>query len=79
MHHLMHVLMVLRCHYCLICHVSYFIQSCLICLDPFSAVDMTVGKHMMQHGVQEMLKGKTRLVVLNSHLHFLAEFDKVSG
>src|SRR4051812_12988092 len=47
-------------------------------LDPFSAVDMTVGKHMFENGVLKMLHYKTRIVVLNSHLHFLKQFDKVT-
>jgi ABC-type multidrug transport system fused ATPase/permease subunit len=43
--------------------------------DPLSAVDVSVGSQMFEQGIAGALRGKTRLVVLNSHLHFLPRFD----
>ncbi len=37
--------------------------------DPISAVDMGVADHIHRHCITGLLKGKTRVVVLNSHLH----------
>jgi ABC-type multidrug transport system fused ATPase/permease subunit len=45
--------------------------------DPFSAVDGATGNWMFHKGVLEGLKGKTRIVLLNSHLHLLSQFDRV--
>jgi ABC-type Mn2+/Zn2+ transport system ATPase subunit len=47
--------------------------------DPFAAVDMSVGAHIFQRAVggQGLLKGKTRIVVLSSHLHLLEQFDHI--
>jgi ABC-type Mn2+/Zn2+ transport system ATPase subunit len=45
--------------------------------DPFSAVDMNVGHHLFDQAVCGMLRDKTRVVVLNSHLHFLPAFDHI--
>jgi hypothetical protein len=45
--------------------------------DPFSAVDGPTGERMFQSGVDGMLKGLTRVVTLNSHLHLLPKFDRV--
>ena len=45
--------------------------------DPFAAVDMTVGAHIFHHALQGMLKDKTRVVVLSSHLHLLEHFDQI--
>jgi ABC-type multidrug transport system fused ATPase/permease subunit len=45
--------------------------------DPFSSVDGLTGNWMFTHGVQEGLRGKIRIVALNSHLHLLKHFDRV--
>jgi ABC-type multidrug transport system fused ATPase/permease subunit len=45
--------------------------------DPFAAVDVGVGRHLFEHAVCGRLAGKTRLIVLNSHLHLLPRFDRV--
>ena len=45
--------------------------------DPFAAVDMSVGSHIFQRALQGMLKDKTRVVVLSSHLHLLEHFDQI--
>lgn len=46
--------------------------------DPLSAVDMEVGDRMFSDGVDgKMLRSKTRLIVMNSHLHLLARCHKV--
>lgn len=45
--------------------------------DPFSAVDMSVGRQMFEQGVVESLEGKTRIITLNSHLHFLKQVDRI--
>ena len=46
--------------------------------DPFSSVDGQTGNQMFHRGVLEGLRGKTRLVALNSHLHLLPHFDRVA-
>ena len=46
--------------------------------DPFSAVDMGVGKHMWEKCVLGVLRNKTRLICLNSHLHFLRQVDAIA-
>ena len=46
--------------------------------DPFSAVDMGVGKHMWEQCVLGVLRNKTRLICLNSHLHFLRQVDAIA-
>jgi hypothetical protein len=38
---------------------------------------MHVGRQMMYNCILGILKGKTRIVILNSHLHFLPLFDKI--
>lgn len=45
--------------------------------DPFAAVDGSTGEHMFRKGVVEALKGKLRVVVMNSHMELLKHFDKV--
>lgn len=45
--------------------------------DPFAAVDGSTGEHMFMHGVVEALKGKLRIVVMNSHMELLKHFDKI--
>ena len=45
--------------------------------DPFSAVDMNVGHHMFESCLKGILKSKTRLLVLSSHLHFLSLVDSI--
>lgn len=45
--------------------------------DPFSSVDGQTGNWMFSQGVLEGLRGKLRLVALNSHLHLLPLFDRV--
>jgi len=45
--------------------------------DPFAAVDMSVGSHIFHHAVQDLLKDKTRIVILSSHLHLLPHFDRI--
>ena len=42
-----------------------------------SAVDVHVGTSMFHESVAGILRGKTRVVVLNSHLHLLKHFDEV--
>merc|ERR1711879_907517 len=45
--------------------------------DPFSAVDSNVGLQMFNRGVSNLLKGKTQLVTMSSHLHLLHQFDRI--
>jgi len=45
--------------------------------DPFAAVDVHVGTSMFFESVAGVLKDKTRVVVLNSHLHLLRHFDEI--
>lgn len=45
--------------------------------DPFSAVDGHTGESMFFNGVVDALKGKLRVVVMNSHMHLIHSFDKV--
>jgi ATP-binding cassette, subfamily C (CFTR/MRP), member 1 len=45
--------------------------------DPFSAVDGATGNWMFHKGVLEGLAGKTRIILLNSHLHLLSQFDRI--
>ena len=45
--------------------------------DPLSAVDMTVGNTMFKKGIFEVAKGKTRVIVMNSHLHLLKLTDLI--
>ena len=44
--------------------------------DPISALDIHVGKHVMEEGVVKLLKGKTRLVATHA-LAYLPYFDSV--
>ena len=44
--------------------------------DPFSSLDIDVGKKIMNNCVIDYLKGKTRIIVTNS-LHFLNLFDRI--
>lgn len=61
--------------------VLYSCRECDLILldDPFSAVDGSTGEQMFQLGVSNegVLKGKTRIVALNSHLNLLPQFDRV--
>ena len=53
-------------------------QSDIILLDdPFSAVDGQTGDHMFQQGIMKGLVSKTTLVVLNSYMHLVNQFDRV--
>lgn len=45
--------------------------------DPLSAVDARVAKRIFEKAMLKLLKRKTRLLVLNSHYHFLKHVDKV--
>jgi len=45
--------------------------------DPFSALDVHVGKHIFEKVLLDMLKDKTRIVCMNSQLHLLKKFDQV--
>jgi hypothetical protein len=36
-----------------------------------------VGQHLFEHSVMGILKEKTRVIVLNSHLHLLSRFDHI--
>jgi len=45
--------------------------------DPFTAVDGATGNWMFNNGVLEGLKCKTRILVLNSHMHLLSACDRV--
>jgi ATP-binding cassette, subfamily C (CFTR/MRP), member 1 len=45
--------------------------------DPLSAVDVHVAQHIFQHTFLDELSNKTRVVVLNSHLHLLRHVDHI--
>ena len=45
--------------------------------DILSAVDMNVGRVMFEEAVMGVLGAKTRILVLNSHLHFLQRCDRI--
>lgn len=45
--------------------------------DPFSAVDRTTGDIMFSRGIVGALSDKLRMVVLNSHMHLIPQFDRV--
>lgn len=53
------------------------ISDIIILDDPFSAVDGSTGNWMFEKGILNGLKGKTRMIILNSHLHLLSKFDRV--
>ena len=38
---------------------------------------MTVGAHIFNHSFKELLRDKTRVIVLSSHLHLLEHFDQI--
>ena len=44
--------------------------------DPFSSLDIDVGKKIMNNCIIDYLNGKTRIIVTNS-LHFLNLFDRI--
>ena len=45
--------------------------------DPFSAVDGSTGNWIFEHGVMGILKGRLRVIALNSHRHLLSRFDRI--
>ena len=45
--------------------------------DCLSAVDINVGNIMFHDGIRSVLDGKTRIMVINSHLHLLKYVDMV--
>ena len=45
--------------------------------DPLAAVDVHVGRALFEQCILEELRGKTRIVVLNSHLHLLRHVDNI--
>ena len=45
--------------------------------DPFSAVDGATGNWIFEHGILGLLRGRLRVVALNSHRHLLSRFDRV--
>lgn len=45
--------------------------------DPFAAVDMVTGDVMFRQGVKGVLSRSTRIVTLNSHMHFLHDVDLI--
>jgi len=45
--------------------------------DPLSAVDGETGNWIFQNGVLDYLKGKLRIIALNSHMHLLKKFDRI--
>jgi ATP-binding cassette subfamily C (CFTR/MRP) protein 1 len=45
--------------------------------DCFSALDAEVGLKVFHTMVLDMMQGRTRVVVLNSHMHLLGQFDRV--
>jgi len=45
--------------------------------DPLSAVDVEVGNIMFHEGVCDVLSNKTRVIVMNSHLHLLQFADEI--
>jgi ABC-type multidrug transport system fused ATPase/permease subunit len=45
--------------------------------DPLSAVDLSVGKHIFENCILGALRNATRIVVMNSHLHLLQNFDSI--
>jgi len=51
--------------------------STIIMDDPFSAVDGETGNWIFEKGIMEYLKGKLRIIALNSHMHLLKNFDRI--
>jgi ABC-type multidrug transport system ATPase subunit len=49
--------------------------------DPLSAVDGNTGQHIFQYAIKDAcadaMRGKLRIVALNSHLHLLSQFSRV--
>lgn len=45
--------------------------------DPLSAVDDNTGNWIFKHGVLDILKSKLRIIVMNSHMHLIRQFDRV--
>ena len=45
--------------------------------DPLSAVDVHVGNKMFSLGIKKLLKNKTVLLVMNSHMHLLKKVDNI--
>lgn len=45
--------------------------------DPLSAVDGETGNWIFEKGILDYLKGKLRIIALNSHMHLLKKFDRI--
>jgi ATP-binding cassette subfamily C (CFTR/MRP) protein 1 len=45
--------------------------------DPFAALDVSVGEHIFSNCIQRVLREKTRIIAMNSHLHLLKHFDRI--
>ena len=60
-----------RCFYRVLTCETFFFD------DPLSAVDVHVAEHIFQRGIVTLLQGKTRVLVMNSHLRLLQQCDTV--
>jgi ATP-binding cassette, subfamily C (CFTR/MRP), member 1 len=59
-----------------IARAMYFGADIILLDDPLSAVDPHVGRHIMDHGICGLLKGKCRILATHQ-LHFLNRCDRV--
>ncbi|TMW58206.1 hypothetical protein Poli38472_011794 [Pythium oligandrum] len=62
-----------------IARAMYRVRHCdfLVMDDPLSALDVHVANAVFADGLNGLAKDKTRLLVLNSHYHFLAAADRI--
>eukprot|EP01084_Bolivina_argentea_P204006 348343_1 len=71
----------MRVAFARIIYKSKFSKQCNIFLldDPLSSVDVYIGKYIFFNGIIKYFKNenKTCLIVMNSHLHLLHNFDEI--
>ncbi|GLE01066.1 hypothetical protein PINS_up009879 [Pythium insidiosum] len=62
-----------------IARAMYRARRCdfLVMDDPLSALDVHVANAVFDEGLNRLAKGKTRLLVLNAHYHFLHYADRI--
>ena len=66
-----------RISFCRSLYRSKYNANLYLLDDPLSAVDSHVGNNMFHRGIKTVLKDKTVLLVMNSHLHLLKYMDEI--
>lgn len=56
---------------------SHYRSQIYLLDDPFSAIDATTASNIFQQGVVTLLQEKLRIIVLNSHMQLLRNFDRI--